>query len=351
MQLTKNGAIMKKIIYSIALLGSVLCTSLAQGQVVLEALEGGYSFSPSSKCLELVHDRNYGDGIHDFIYCAVQGPNGKKWLNLNLGAEYANIHSPHFNPEAEPTDVHDSKAFGNLFHYLRKADGHELVQYVNPADIGITDNFWYVQTPPLSDSKINYPNPTSSTPVNHVSNYSWTDSPLARSYWLDDTPFNPCPSGYRVVSSADIKDFFTPPQSIFYHDNGNDHGTTIIKNIEYPNLNLVTSPSLNKRRAIVNNTLSITSAFIQNNLNANFMGTSGLWVVNDRDGSYDFFWGYYPGEQSLVSYSDDPVDVDMFDHGYFDTHLPTAKYAIYFNMFGGDFNLNGARFAIRCVEN
>ncbi|MGP6603953.1 hypothetical protein, partial [Ornithobacterium rhinotracheale] len=35
---------------------------------------------------------------HDFVYIPITGPDGKTWLNNNLGAEYARVGSPHFNP-------------------------------------------------------------------------------------------------------------------------------------------------------------------------------------------------------------------------------------------------------------
>lgn len=94
-------------------------------------------FTPSDKCLELVYDKKYGDGEHDFIYCAIKGPDGRIWLNNNLGAEYANVNSEHFNPERQaggdsdkPEDIiTDWKAYGSLFEWGRDSDGHELINW------------------------------------------------------------------------------------------------------------------------------------------------------------------------------------------------------------------------------
>lgn len=58
------------ILSSLLLLGGIS----ANAQHLLEALDAP---NTNSKCIERVKDRNYGDGDHNFIYCAVQGPNGK----------------------------------------------------------------------------------------------------------------------------------------------------------------------------------------------------------------------------------------------------------------------------------
>lgn len=113
------------------LLGFLALAPFAKGQLLLEALEGGIPFTPSEKCLELVKDKHYGDGVHNFIYCAVKGPDGKIWLNNNLGAEYANENSPYFDPTKQAETPTDTKAFGSLFQYARDADGHELVKWID----------------------------------------------------------------------------------------------------------------------------------------------------------------------------------------------------------------------------
>lgn len=79
-----------------------------------------------------VYDKKFGDGLHDFIYCAINGPDGRVWLNNNLGAEYARVGSSVFNPEktftGTPADFGDVYANGSLFEWERDSDGHELIQ-------------------------------------------------------------------------------------------------------------------------------------------------------------------------------------------------------------------------------
>lgn len=80
---------------------------------------------------------------HQFIYLPIMGPDGRMWLNNNLGAYYSDINSPYFNPmhQAGALDANDTplanptadqikndfRAAGSLFDFGRYADGLELV--------------------------------------------------------------------------------------------------------------------------------------------------------------------------------------------------------------------------------
>lgn len=76
---------------------------------------------------------------HQFIYLPITGPDGRTWLNNNLGAEYARVGSPHFNPlrqaGGESTDPdtirQDPHAYGSLFEWGRDSDGHELINWTS----------------------------------------------------------------------------------------------------------------------------------------------------------------------------------------------------------------------------
>lgn len=213
---------MKTIIYSIALLGSVFCTSQLKGQVVLEALEAQkpihpfvQNFTPSERCLELVYDKHYGDGDHDFIYCAVRSYNGRKWLTLNLGAEYAKESSPHFKPDANIIDNQDWKAFGSLFQEGRKADGHELVTY-SVRDIattspqllnsGYSGNYWYAERKyPVTEIKQDPLNSNQSFVFVSQLERWMTDRSNEENLWAGDKLNNPCPNGYRIMDSDDLR--------------------------------------------------------------------------------------------------------------------------------------------------
>jgi hypothetical protein len=86
------------------------------------------------KIIPGVLDRNFnvrrnGKYEHRFMYIPVRNPTTRKiWLNNNLGAEYADLNSPNFNPKQQATARDDHKAYGSLFQWGRKADGHELVK-------------------------------------------------------------------------------------------------------------------------------------------------------------------------------------------------------------------------------
>lgn len=189
---------MKKVLF-IIVMGGLFTTSHLKSQVVLEALEGGIPFTPSEKCLERVYDKHYGDGDHNFIYCAVMGPDGKKWLNLNLGAEYAREGSPHFNPEAIPILYgKDPNAFGSLFQRGRRADGHELVAYSQGGAYWVADRKY---------SRTTEKQPILTSNHSYVSNVLWNipnaDPSINPFTWNVQT--DPCPIGYRVMEENDVK--------------------------------------------------------------------------------------------------------------------------------------------------
>lgn len=220
---------MKKIILSIALLGGVFCTSHIQAQVVLEALEASGEFVPSDKCLEQVKDKYYGNGTHNFIYCAVMGPNGKKWLNLNLGAEYAreptpDNPNPSFNPEAVPTDYNDWKAFGSLYNYSRDSDGHEHVEYQQ------LDGMWIVRPKKgYVNENVGYrPGSYAGLPMF----IGWNHS---SEWWRN---MDPCPTGYQVMTRDDII------AATDYVYDGSPAQTSVVKSPSHPFWNLVTSPAV-----------------------------------------------------------------------------------------------------------
>lgn len=72
-----------------------------------------------------------GQYRHRFLYLPVIGPDGKHWLNNNLGAEYADVNDPrgNFNPVRQAEKFDDYKAYGSLFQWGRDSDGHELVNW------------------------------------------------------------------------------------------------------------------------------------------------------------------------------------------------------------------------------
>ena len=80
-------------------------------------------------------DRNFfkktnGKFEHRFVYLPVKNnTTGRTWLNNNLGADYANVDSNAYNPSQQATTSNDYLAYGSLFQWGRKADGHELFDW------------------------------------------------------------------------------------------------------------------------------------------------------------------------------------------------------------------------------
>ncbi|MFU2093964.1 hypothetical protein [Ornithobacterium rhinotracheale] len=114
----------------------------------------------------------YGANVkeHEFIYVPIEGPDGRTWLNNNLGAEYANINSPHFNPAQGAKSLTDENAYGSLFQWGRKPDGHELM---------------------------NWKTSTHGTPANP--SLQWKSDSQLKSFE------DPCPAGYHTPTTDELR--------------------------------------------------------------------------------------------------------------------------------------------------
>lgn len=108
---------------------------------------------------------------HKFIYLPVLGPDGKWWLNNNLGADYANVNSPVFDPAKQAQSYNDHHAYGSLFQWGRVDDtGYEL---------------------------INWTSALGGTPVK--ANAGWKDNSQLPNYDND-----PCPNGWRTPNVTEL---------------------------------------------------------------------------------------------------------------------------------------------------
>ena len=124
---------------------------------------------------------------HRFVYLPVKSnTTGKKWLNNNLGADYANVDSSDYNPSQQATAIKDLLANGSLFQWGRKADGHELIEWS-------TLSGKYGTTATKSD------NPDDSLLITGSDDWRvHSDDTLWAS---ESSPNNVCPVGYRLPLS------------------------------------------------------------------------------------------------------------------------------------------------------
>ncbi len=125
---------------------------------------------------------------HRFVYLAVENTTtGRTWLNNNLGADYANVDSSNYNALQQATARNDYKAYGSLFQWGRKADGHELINWTGPTK---TDG-----TAKHGDTNVTNDNPSDSL---FIKQRNWRVNP-DDTLWASESSANSvCPVGYRL---------------------------------------------------------------------------------------------------------------------------------------------------------
>ena len=127
---------------------------------------------------------------HRFVYLAVENTTtGRTWLNNNLGAEYADANNPNgnFNPAQQATAANDYKAYGSLFQWGRKADGHELINWTSST----SGTGKYGETDTKND------NPSNSFFI--TKSYSDWRVNQDDTLWASESSANSvCPAGYRL---------------------------------------------------------------------------------------------------------------------------------------------------------
>lgn len=172
------------------------------------------AFTPSEKCLSLVYDRcfgkttleclGYGADVreHDFIYCEIQGPDGRRWLNNNLGAEYSRVGSSVFDPTKQATSKTDHNAYGSLFQWQRKPDGHELVNWSG----AVSGTMKYGHNPMPSAS---WTIPGDNRSMGNYTIVSWVKDAVniagPHNLWDVNGESNPCPDGYRAPTNTEYQ--------------------------------------------------------------------------------------------------------------------------------------------------
>jgi hypothetical protein len=173
------------------------------GQFIYPFNSAGATTSYQLRIIPGIPDKMFGIAdntgsttTHNMLYLPIQAEDGKIWLNNNLGAHYSNINHPNFNLVQQATSATDFRAYGSLFQFGRKPDGHELVTYTSStAGVGVNGT-----TATRSD------NPTNALFIinTNVPDYNWRIN-IDNTLWnLVISPNNPCPSGFRLPSIAEV---------------------------------------------------------------------------------------------------------------------------------------------------
>ncbi|WP_330444501.1 hypothetical protein [Flavobacterium sp. C4GT6] len=137
---------------------------------------------------------------HQMLYLPVVGEDGNIWLNNNLGAHYANLNHADFNPAQQATAYNDYLAYGSLFQWGRKADGHELITYTS----GTAGTAVNGTTTTKSDT------PTHALFIrSSASPYDWRATPDDTLWTTESSTNNPCPVGFRVPTIGELTTLVT----------------------------------------------------------------------------------------------------------------------------------------------
>ncbi len=146
-----------------------------------------------------IPDRNFDDAGHKFIYLPVTAEDGHVWLNNNLGADYADITRPDFDPTNQATHFKDSLAFGSGFQWGRYSDGHEVVEWIS--DRSFTRPLSGGETPVTSNTDT----PKNSRYINGPRDWR---APHNNNLWQGEAGINnPCPNGFRLPTKAEYIEY------------------------------------------------------------------------------------------------------------------------------------------------
>lgn len=171
---------------------------ILMGQFTYPYNNAGNMTTYSVRVIAGIPDRMFGqpqnttdnlDKTHLMLYIPVVAEDGNTWLNNNLGAHYANINHASFNPSQQATSATDYLAYGSLFQWGRKPDGHELITYTN----GTTGSAENGPTSTNSDA------PADALFILEPNNpYDWRSSQDDTLWATKASANNPCPVGFRV---------------------------------------------------------------------------------------------------------------------------------------------------------
>jgi len=126
------------------------------------------------------------------IWLPIVSPNtGAVWLNNNLNADYITVGNSHFDPHQQAVTSQDPYAYGGLYQWGRKADGHQLVTYTNKAT-GVAVN---------GETEAKADEPTGSLFITAEDDWRVNSD---KSLWLGiDAPNRVCPKKYRLATDEE----------------------------------------------------------------------------------------------------------------------------------------------------
>jgi hypothetical protein len=106
---------------------------------------------------------------------------GKTWMDRNLGASRRGV---------EPPGMTDNQAYGDLYQWGRRADGHQCRNSSTTTTLSSTDQ------PSHSSFIIN--------PDININNFDWRSSPNNNLWQGINGINNPCPNGYRIPTLSEL---------------------------------------------------------------------------------------------------------------------------------------------------
>jgi hypothetical protein len=170
------------------------------GQFTYPYNNAGDTTTYSVRDIAGIPDRNIANANHIMLYIPVQGADGNVWLNNNLGADYSNTAKAAFNPAQQATSATDHLAYGSLFQWGRKADGHELITYTNSTTATAVNGTTSTNSNSPADALfILEPN----------SPYDWRVTQDGTLWATQASANNPCPVGFKVPTDAQLTTLVT----------------------------------------------------------------------------------------------------------------------------------------------